>query len=201
MPDPTPPITGVAPDALPQVGSTPSGVRGEHIVLVGLSGVGKSVVGRRLADLAGLDFVDLDERITATTGRTPSEIFAADGEVEFRRVERIEWQRAAALERPTVISAGGGIVVLDENLADLIDHPRVVWLRATSSTIAPRVEGDRRRPLFHGVDAVAKLDEMIGARGERYAMAANIAIDVDDLTVDEAAAGIASMIEAKRASA
>ena len=89
------------------------------LVLVGLPGSGKSVVGQRLAQRHGATFIDLDERIEHDAGRPIPEIFAEDGEAAFRRLERraVDGPRAARSGpvRRRVIATGGGAIVDPRN--------------------------------------------------------------------------------------
>src|SRR5574337_1352976 len=78
-------------------------------VLVGLPGAGKSTIGRRLARALGVEMLDTDAAIEATTGRSIADIFAADGEREFRRIEE-DVVRAALAEHEGVLSLGGGAI-------------------------------------------------------------------------------------------
>ncbi len=78
-------------------------------VLIGLPGSGKSTIGRRLAKALGVGFLDTDAAIEQRTGRPIAEIFATDGEREFRRIEE-EVVRAALTEHDGVLSLGGGAV-------------------------------------------------------------------------------------------
>ena len=78
-------------------------------VLVGLPGSGKSTIGRRLAKALGVRLLDTDAAIEQRTGRRIADIFAADGEQEFRRIEE-EVVRAALAEHDGVLSLGGGAV-------------------------------------------------------------------------------------------
>src|SRR4029079_13417559 len=89
------------------------------VVLVGLPGSGKSVVGRRLASRHGATFLDLDESIERSTGRTIPEIFETDGEAAFRALERAAVADLGPPDpSPTlkrVISTGGGTVIDPRN--------------------------------------------------------------------------------------
>src|SRR5690606_20792897 len=78
-----------------------------QIVLIGLSGVGKTTVGRMLAQRLGWPFIDTDEVITSRQGRTPADILETDGEPQFREIEE-SIVLEAARQAPAVISTGGG---------------------------------------------------------------------------------------------
>src|SRR3954469_714912 len=88
----------------------------QSIALVGLSGVGKSSVGRLLAARLGWPLLDTDALIAETAGRTVAQIFAESGEPRFRDLEAAPLQRAFSAI-PCVVSTGGGIVLRSENRA------------------------------------------------------------------------------------
>src|SRR5688500_14105161 len=84
---------------------------GEMIVwLLGPSGAGKSTVGRRLAELRGLEFFDIDEMIEQRSGCRIDDIFAHGGEREFRRLEWNEILELADGNQPRVVALGGGAI-------------------------------------------------------------------------------------------
>ena len=108
------------------------------IALVGLMGVGKSSVGRRLANRLKLPFADGDVEIEEAAGMTVSEIFAALGEAEFRAGEARVIRRL--LEGPPlVLATGGGAMMNPETRALLKERADTVWLRADLAVIAERV--------------------------------------------------------------
>ena len=115
-----------------------------HIVLVGMMGAGKSVAGRRLAALLGRRFLDTDEEIAATTGRTIAEIWSAEGEEKVRAVESAILAEAVAAPSPSVIAVGGGAVLDPANRAAITAAGRVVWLRAERRHARGTPRGGRR---------------------------------------------------------
>lgn len=122
-----------------------------NVVLVGLTGCGKSTIGWHLAQTLGLGFLDLDEAIVKTAGKPIHRIFAEDGEEAFRRLERETVERIEGI-RSHVIAAGGGAVVDDENWRRLSALGVTLWIHASPEEIARRLTTDRvdlaTRPLL-----------------------------------------------------
>lgn len=119
-----------------------------HIVLVGLPGVGKSTVGRAVAARLNRSFIDLDEQVERSFGKSVERIFAEDGEVAFRLAEA-EMSRSAASMAPSVIAPGGGWVLNLAALAHLQDRSRIIYLRVTPDSAVRRMgRGISRRPLL-----------------------------------------------------
>lgn len=170
-------------DALPD--SPPSPTR--TIALVGLMGVGKSTVGRRLAQRLELPFADGDHEIEAAAGMSVSEIFATRGEAEFRAGEARVMRRL--LEGPPIVLAtGGGAMINPDTRALMKQHAVSVWMRADLKVIAERVGRRDTRPLLRGRDALQALRELAEARYPIYAEA--------DLTVDVGGGSHAQAVEA-----
>lgn len=145
------------------------------IALVGLMGVGKSTVGRRLATRLNLPFADGDHEIESAAGMTVSEIFSTRGEGEFRAGETRVMKRL--LEGPPIVLAtGGGAMMNPETRQSLKQHAVTVWMRADLHIIAERVGRRDTRPLLRGKDTIKVLTELAEKRYPIYAEA--------DLTVD-----------------
>ncbi len=150
------------PDALPRPDRS--------IVLVGLMGVGKSTVGRRLAKRLGLPFVDSDEEIEKAADHKIAEIFDRFGEASFRDGERRVITRLIG-GPPKVVATGGG-AFLDERLRALILETCIaIWLDADIETLAERVSRRDHRPLLRGRDPVALLGQLAAVRNPIYAEA------------------------------
>ncbi|HEX9965548.1 MAG TPA: shikimate kinase [Allosphingosinicella sp.] len=140
------------------------------IVLVGLMGVGKSTVGRRLARRLGLPFVDSDEEIERAADHEIKEIFDRFGEASFRDGERRVLRRLVAGE-PKVIATGGGAFMDPETRALILDRCIAIWLEADAETLAERVARRGHRPLLAGKDPLPFLRELGEVRGPVYAEA------------------------------
>lgn len=165
----------------------PIPVRSRTIALVGLMGVGKSTVGRRLAKRLGLPFADGDIEIESAAAMTVSDIFAELGESEFRAGEARVMKRL--LEGPRMVLATGGGAILNPETRDLLrDRAVTVWMRADLATVAQRVQRRDTRPLLRGRDPLTALTAMAEVRYPVYATA--------DLTVDVTGGAHAQAVEA-----
>lgn len=140
------------------------------IVLIGLMGVGKTTIGRRLAKRLDLPFVDADHEIEAAAGMSVSEIFARFGEAHFRDGERRVISRLVD-NVSGVIATGGGAFMNEETRALILDKAIAVWLDSDIDTLAERVGRRNDRPLLAGRDARSVLSELAAVRNPVYALA------------------------------
>lgn len=140
------------------------------IVLVGMMGVGKSTVGRRLAARLGLSFVDADEEIEKAAGMSVSEIFERYGETHFRDGERRVIARLMD-GAPKVIATGGGAFMQDETRQLILGQATAVWLDADIDVLVDRVSRREGRPLLKNRDPRAVLTELVAVRNPVYALA------------------------------
>ena len=140
------------------------------IVLVGLMGVGKSTVGRRLASRMRLPFVDADTAIEEAAGMTVAEIFERFGEPYFRDGERRVIARLMD-GRPKVIATGGGAFINDDTRALILAEATAVWLHAHPDVLAERVGRRDTRPLLRGRNPRQVLAELATIRNPIYAEA------------------------------
>lgn len=140
------------------------------IVLVGLMGVGKSTIGRRLATRLGLPFVDADAEIETASGLTVAEIFERFGEAHFRDGERRVIARLIE-GAPKVVATGGGAFIQDDTRALILARATAVWLDADLPTLIDRVARRSHRPLLKDRDAGQVLAELAAVRNPIYAQA------------------------------
>jgi shikimate kinase len=164
----------------------PIPVHRRTIALVGLMGVGKSTVGRRLAKRLGLPFADGDIEIEAAAAMTVSDIFTQLGEDEFRAGEARVIKRLLHAPR-MVLATGGGAMLNPETRAELKSRAVTVWMRADLETVAARVQRRDTRPLLRGRDPLEALKAMAEVRDPFYAAA--------DVTVDVASGAHAEAVE------
>ena len=140
------------------------------VVLVGLMGVGKTTVGRRLAGRLGMVFTDADHEIELAAGLKIAEIFERFGEDHFRDGERRVIARLID-GTPKIIATGGGAFMNDATRALILDRATAVWLDADIDTLAARVSRRDDRPLLRGKNARTVLRELAAARNPVYALA------------------------------
>ena len=153
-------------------------LRQRTIALVGLMGVGKTSIGKRLSVVLNLPFRDADEEIEKAAGRSITEIFADRGEDEFRAGERRVIARM--LEDPVhVLATGGGAFVQAETRAMIKAHAISIWLRADLAVLARRIGRKDTRPLVAGKDPMAVLTAQAELRYPAYAEA-DIVIDTGE---------------------
>ena len=162
---------------------------GRNIVLIGLMGAGKTTVGRLIAKRLGRPFVDTDDVVEKTEKRTIAEIFAADGERGFRRLEAAAVRSVAAL-RGQVIAVGGGAVLDPGNVTQLRSTGDLVLLDADPTTLAARIGDASSRPLLAGGDSSETLRRLRDARAAAYGDAAGHAVDTTGRTPEEIAASV-----------
>ncbi|MHA7282759.1 shikimate kinase [Arthrobacter sp. TMS2-4] len=148
------------------------------IALVGPMAVGKSAVGRMLAERIGARFIDTDRVIVEQHGSI-ARIFARQGEDTFRAIEA-EVVRAALAE-DAVVSLGGG-AVLHPRTRDLLQDTTVVFLDTDLATVLPRIGADSGRPLLAGRPA-ERWQALYDARRPVYEALATTVVDTRGLSV------------------
>lgn len=144
--------------------------------LIGLSGAGKSTVGRHLANLLGRRLFDIDKMIETEAGCTVRELFAREGEAAFRQSEIQLVRRLATSERFAVVATGGGTSCGQEALAPMKASGLLIWLRADIDEVMTRVDVGKRPLLAEASDPRAKLVELGETRRHWYGRA-DLAID------------------------
>jgi shikimate kinase len=142
------------------------------VVLVGMMGVGKTTVGRKLAGLLGLPFVDADEEIERAAQMAISEIFAQFGEAYFRDGERRVIARLVGSGDPRKVLATGGGAFVDPGTRQLIlDRAVAVWIDSDLDTLVERVSRKDNRPLLRQGNPRDVLARLHADRAPSYALA------------------------------
>jgi shikimate kinase len=140
------------------------------VVLVGLMGVGKSTVGRRLAKRLGLPFVDSDSEIEGASGFSAAEVYERFGERDFRDGERRLVARL--IEGDVRVIATGGGAFVDERTRELLNERAItVWLDAPVDVLAERTGRRNTRPLLRNDDPKGTLERLSEQRRPAYAEA------------------------------
>jgi len=152
-----------------------------HIALIGFMGVGKTAVGRLLAEGMDYEFVDTDHAIEKQSGQIIPEIFKLHGEKAFRELETSVIQKTFKESLPMVVSLGGGAVVDERNCAVVRENCQVVWLWASVRSVINRINLDTR-PLLKSSDPKKKVENLLAARKPFYAELADLVINTEQGT-------------------
>ncbi|MCR4266829.1 shikimate kinase [Nitratireductor sp. ZSWI3] len=140
------------------------------IVFVGLMGAGKTVIGRKVAEMLGLPFIDSDHEIETVSRMTVAELFTAYGEAEFRSLERRVIARLLK-SGPRVVSTGGGAFVNAQTRRAVARRGVSIWLKADLPTLMERVGRKPTRPLLNNQDPEAVMKRLMDERYPLYAQA------------------------------
>ena len=158
------------------------------LVMVGLMGCGKTSIGRRLAGVLELPFVDADEEIERAEGMSIAEIFAAHGEAYFRDGEKRVIARLLS-GGPQVLATGGGAFMSEETRANISASGLSVWLRAELPVLMRRVLKRDHRPLLKAADPEAVMRELMEKRYPVYAEA-DVVVESRDVPHEQIVAEI-----------
>ncbi|MBT8406498.1 MAG: shikimate kinase [Deltaproteobacteria bacterium] len=169
-----------------------------NLYLVGYRCTGKTNVGRMLSHALDWTFVDMDHELVADEGIPIEDIVDSRGWKYFREREGKLLQRLSQATKQ-VISTGGGVVTVPENIAIMRGSGKVVWLHASPDTIAARMEADRstagQRPPLHGNDSVVEIEEVLAERLPLYDEAMHLQVETDDLSLEEVTESILRWFE------
>ena len=157
--------------------------KGRKIALIGLMGAGKTSVGKTLASIMRLPFVDSDTVIEEEAGMTIPGIFATEGESGFRERESRAIERITSAPGAIILSVGGGAAAREENSSLLRERCMTSWLYVSPKTAALR-SGEQRgslaaRPLLAGTDPEARLRGLEKERRGAYASSAEILVSTE----------------------
>jgi shikimate kinase len=168
------------------------------VVLIGMMGSGKTSVGRELARLLGLPWMDLDQALEQRHKASVAEQFESHGEAAFRRRER-DLLKELCAAAPCVLSAGGGVVLDPANRARL-KKVLTVYLKVSPEVLASRLQGPglRSRPLLKAAQggAVRVLKKLARGRAPLYRSSARITV----LAAQGSAKAVAQRIQRRLAS-
>lgn len=153
-------------------------IQADRLFLIGPMGSGKTTVGRQLARLLEMDFLDLDLELQKRCGVDVATIFEIEGEAGFRRRE------AALLDELTqrsglLLATGGGSILMAENRRRLQERGLVVHLQTTVDQQMSRLAQDQKRPLLQTPDRRQRLEQLAAERDPLYAATAHLTIASD----------------------
>lgn len=163
-----------------------------NIVLTGMMGSGKTVVGKQLAESLDYQYIDTDEMIEEDVGYSINKIFERKGESSFRNLEKKAVKCVSLLDN-FVISTGGGVVKNSENMDELEKNSYIICLKADAKTLYQRLKGKDDRPLLKVEDPQKKLEELIDKRAEYYDRC-HYAVDTRDKSIEEVVEEIVEFI-------
>lgn len=155
-----------------------------NIFLIGPMGVGKTTIGRNLANHMGRDFVDSDREIEERTGASIPLIFDLEGEAGFRKREH-EILDELTQRKNIILATGGGAVLDKRNRAWLRQRGWVVYLHAALEHLLKRTEKNRNRPLLQTENPQQRLKQILEERAPLYADTADLSVETSRFSVPQ----------------
>ncbi|MDM5147034.1 shikimate kinase [Candidatus Persebacteraceae bacterium Df01] len=148
-----------------------------HIILIGMTGSGKTTVGKALALLLQRKFMDIDADIERREQLSISDIFSQQGETAFRAIETATLKETLTIKDWRVIATGGGTVLSDTNGSQMRKVGWVVYLQTPLPLLEARLTADKgKRPLLDSEDLSATLANMLQRREIFYQRLAHLAV-------------------------
>jgi len=159
-------------------------VASQPICLVGLRCVGKTTLGRRLAERLSIPFVDLDQELEpaseSTVGRSAGELLEALGQEAFRKLESTCLERVLNQGGPRIVATGGGVVLSKANRERLRAQSRCLWLSAPAALLVTRAELDpAARPALSFDSPLTELENQSLERADLYAEVSEARFETD----------------------
>ena len=158
------------------------------VTLIGYRATGKSSVAPQLAARLNYHWIDADQDLEQRTNRSIPDIFATEGEAEFRRLEAKYLHDLLAQDK-LVIASGGGAILNAQTRRIMQSAGPVVWLTARIETIAQRLSKDEdaglTRPSLTGADIRDEVRAVLDLRQPLYRETAAITVSTDERTVDD----------------
>jgi shikimate kinase len=165
-----------------------------NIVLIGMRGSGKTMVGKILARKLGRELVEMDELITRRAGLTIPEIVERYGWRKFRDIEEEITDQVAKLDN-TINASGGGVVTREKNIQQLKKSGVLVWLKANVDTLFERIgEDSERPPLVSSRSQREDIEMTLVERISLYQKAADFVVDTENKTPEEVAEAIINLL-------
>jgi shikimate kinase len=176
------------PGSNPLTGTASGGAA--SITLIGMPGCGKSTIGRQLARMRQLPFLDSDHEIERFLGCSIREFFDREGEPAFRDVEQRVVGESLSAAQVRVIATGGGSVLRPANRELMKTRATVVYMHTHPDDLARRLSRDTQRPLLQVADPRQRLRDLYAVRDPLYREVAHIVVD----TAHKSAAMLVNLI-------
>lgn len=164
------------------------------LYLIGFMGVGKTTIGKQIAALNKVIFIDTDSQIEKETSKSIKEIFETDGEIAFRKLET---DTIHSIDRKAIIACGGGLPAHNNNIEYLKHKGIVIYLKASTETLIKRLEKNKnKRPLISKLtnDKLLEFIRKILKEREKTYKQADYTIETDNKTVKEVLREINSLL-------
>ena len=164
------------------------------LYLIGFMGVGKTTIGKKIATLNKVVFIDTDSQIEKETSKSIKEIFKTDGEIYFRKLES---DTIRSINRKAIIACGGGLPCHNNNIEYLKKKGTVIYLKASAETLSIRLDSNKNnRPLIRNLTNDKQLEfirKILKEREKNYKKADYI-IDTDNKTANQVLREINSLL-------
>ena len=168
-------------------------VLNNHIVLVGLPGVGKTSIGKKLSKMLEIPHLDIDAEIESDEKIKIRDFIKLNSIAKFRSVEKDKLYILLEGSEPVLVSSGGG-VILDEDNRNLIKQKSLgVYVKCDINEIANRVNV-KNRPLLYNTNKKEELFDLWDERKEMYNEVSKIQVDITGLNLKEAAVKVYNKI-------
>ena len=151
-----------------------------NIILIGLRGSGKSLIGKTIAQELGYKFIDTDEEIEKKAGQKIKEIVENNGWEYFRKLEKEIIQNLKTADK-SVISTGGGSILDKDNQKNLQSLGKIIYLHRSPEKCAEYIENDTNRPaLTEAQNLKNEMKQLYKERNESYSICANLTFERTD---------------------
>ncbi len=170
----------------------------DKVILIGFRCVGKTTIGKKLAETLNWNFLDLDEEIQKRAGKTIKEMVEERGWEYFRKMEKEEMKKLENLKN-IVIALGGGSVIHKDEMSNLLKKSLIVWLFAPAEVIVKRMKEDEKtasqRPALKNSSLEKEVEEVLRERLPLYEKFSHFKIDTSKTSIEEAVKNILEKLQ------
>lgn len=154
----------------------------KNVYLIGAMGVGKTTIGKQLAQHLNVPFKDSDLEIESVTGASIPLIFEVEGEAGFRKREA-DMIAKLTQESPLVLATGGGVILNPTNRQCLIKQGMVIYLRASLDALLERTRHHKNRPLLQTENPRQRFEKILTEREPLYLETADWVLDTENKSI------------------